>query len=61
MRVTAELARSVRARWPHRADSWLTAAEPELDELCRRFSAVPNHVIPARFAFVIAANTPSIP
>lgn len=57
MRVPAEVVRSVQARWPHRADRWVTAVGPELDELCRRFAAIPEHVIPARFAFVVAAST----
>jgi streptomycin 6-kinase len=58
MKIPTQLAQSVRARWPDRADHWLTHLEPELTELCQRFSATPQRILPARYALVIAANTP---
>ncbi|MFE0022431.1 phosphotransferase [Amycolatopsis sp. NPDC059021] len=58
MKVPAELARSIRTRWPDRADQWLTAIEPELADLCRRHNATPRRILPARYALVVAATTP---
>lgn len=58
MKIPAQLAQSVRARWPDRADDWLIHLEPELTELCQRFSATPQRILPARYALVIAATTP---
>jgi streptomycin 6-kinase len=57
VKVPAELARSVRARWPDRAERWLAHVEPELDELCRFHSATPQNVLPARYALVVSAVT----
>ncbi|MFD9895245.1 hypothetical protein ACFWY9_38390 [Amycolatopsis sp. NPDC059027] len=58
MKVPAELARSIRTRWPNRADQWLTAVEPELTDLCHRHNATPHRILPARYALVVAARTP---
>lgn len=58
MKIPPHLLRSVQTRWPDRADVWLTHVESELDELCRRFSATPKRVLPARYAFVVSADSP---
>ncbi|MBB4687400.1 phosphotransferase [Amycolatopsis jiangsuensis] len=61
MKVPEVLASSVRARWPDRADAWLTTIGPELDALTRQHSATPQRVLPARYAFVVSATSPSGP
>ncbi|WP_435582553.1 phosphotransferase [Amycolatopsis thermoflava] len=61
MKVPDKLANSVRARWPDRADTWLTSIGPELDELTRQHSATPQRVLPARYAFVVSATSPHGP
>ncbi|MGW4590654.1 phosphotransferase [Amycolatopsis thermoflava] len=61
MKVPDKLASSVRARWPDRADTWLTSIGPELDELTRQHSATPQRVLPARYAFVVSATSPHGP
>ncbi|MFJ8815822.1 phosphotransferase [Amycolatopsis thermoflava] len=61
MKVPDKLASSVRARWPDRADAWLTSIGPELDELTRQHSATPQRVLPARYAFVVSATSPRGP
>lgn len=61
MKVPEALANSVRARWPDRADAWLNTVGPELDELTRQHSATPQRVLPARYAFVVAATSPNGP
>ena len=57
MNVPTQLAQSIRTRWPDRADRWLASVEAELDELCSLYSATPQRVLPARFAFVVSAKT----
>lgn len=61
MKVPDQLAHSIRARWPERAESWLARVGPELDELTRQHSATPQRVLPARYAFVVSAISPDAP
>ncbi|OXM70798.1 MULTISPECIES: aminoglycoside phosphotransferase family protein [Amycolatopsis] len=61
MKVPDKLANSVRARWPDRADTWLTSISSELDELTHQHSATLQRVLPARYAFVVSATSPHGP
>jgi streptomycin 6-kinase len=57
VRVPPEIAESVRDRWPDMAAGWPRAVERELGDVCARFGAVPSEVLPARYSFVVVANT----
>jgi streptomycin 6-kinase len=60
-RVPLDVIKNVRQRWPDRADSWANHVDAELRELCGRYRAVSLTVLPARYGFVIAADTPTGP
>lgn len=49
----------VRNRWPDRADAWANAVQVELSDLCKRFQARPRSVFPARYGYLVAADTPN--
>ena len=55
--VPASVVSNVRRRWPDRADDWTRQVEDELHELCVRYKATPRRVLPARYGFVVAADT----
>lgn len=56
--IPANVATAVRSRWPERAEAWLARIPDELADLCRRYGATPREVLPARYGFVVAADTP---
>ena len=60
-RVPPDVIANVRQRWPGRADQWARQVEDELRELCTRYHAKSVTVLPARYGFVIAADTPGGP
>ncbi len=55
--VPPSVVSAVQARWPEYTHDWPTRVEAELLELCRRYDAKPRHVFPARYGFVVAADT----
>jgi len=57
-KVPAHVARSVCERWPSIANEWLLNVEGELGDLCEAFDARPIGVLPARYGFVVAADSP---
>jgi streptomycin 6-kinase len=57
-KVPANVARSVWERWPSIAHEWLLNVEGELADLCEAFDAKPTAVLPARYGFVVAADSP---
>ncbi len=48
---------AIQARWPAHTRDWPTRVEAELLELCERYDAKPREVLPARYGFVVAADT----
>lgn len=58
IRVPDNVSREVIARWPARAAPWLADATADVLTLCKRHSAIPVRVLPARFALVVAAAAP---
>jgi streptomycin 6-kinase len=55
--VPADVIAGVRRRWPDRAHSWAANIGAELHDLCARHHATPRRVLPARYGFVIAADS----
>jgi streptomycin 6-kinase len=52
------VASNVKLRWPDRAHVWKQDAEREMWDICALYNARPRAVLPARFSFVVAADTP---
>ncbi|MEV4514494.1 phosphotransferase [Dactylosporangium sp. NPDC049525] len=52
------VAESIEKRWPGRAQPWAEQVEVELRLVCGAHNAVPRHVLPSRFGFVVAADSP---
>ena len=61
IRLPAEVAASVRRRWPERGEIWTRHVVDELYEHCARYNAQPLHVLPARYGLVVAVDTPTGP
>ncbi|MGI5233738.1 phosphotransferase [Actinoallomurus sp. CA-142502] len=61
LRIPADVVRAVAARWPDNAAEWGTSAERELSTICTRYRATPRTVMPARYGFVVASDTPTGP
>lgn len=59
-RIPADVARAVAGRWPD-STAWSTSAEDELAAICTRYRATPRAVMPARYGFVVATDTPTGP
>lgn len=59
--VPADVLQNVRLRWPDVATTWALHAGAELHALCERFRATPRAVLPARYGFVIATDSPDGP
>lgn len=57
--VSSDVANAVRLRWPDRSVHWLAEAPGELAAICTRYRATPVAVLPARYGFVVAADTPT--
>jgi streptomycin 6-kinase len=60
-RVPPDVIANVRQRWPEWADLWTNHVDAELSDLCGRYHAESLTVLPARYGFVIAADTPTGP
>jgi streptomycin 6-kinase len=60
-RVPADVIAGVKQRWPDRAAAWASHIEAELHDLCTRHHATPRRVLPARYGFVVAADSPHGP
>jgi hypothetical protein len=56
-RVPVDVAANVAQRWPSRGSEWFSRVELELPDLCARYDATPRRVLPARYGFVVAADT----
>ncbi|WP_308036665.1 phosphotransferase [Actinoplanes sp. DH11] len=52
---------NIRRRWPDVADSWATRVGSEFHAACERYGAIPREVLPARYGFVAAVDTPHGP
>src|SRR5579884_2169708 len=61
IRLPAEVATNVCARWPERGHTWARHVVDEFDELCKRYDATATHLLSARFGFVAAVETPHGP
>jgi streptomycin 6-kinase len=59
--VPAVVLANVRSRWPGAGDTWAARVEAEFRDLCERHQAAPREVLPARYGFVVAVDTPSGP
>lgn len=57
--VPADVLANVRQRWPEMADAWAAHVEAELVTLCEEYQATPGSVLPARYGFVVAADSPT--
>ena len=60
-RIPPDVIANVRKRWPDRAGPWANHVEAELRGLCTRYQARSWKVLPARYGFVIATETPNGP
>ncbi len=56
--MPSDVAADVAQRWPARGHEWADRVEQVLTELRARYGATPRTVLPARYGFVIAADTP---
>jgi streptomycin 6-kinase len=61
LEVPADILQNVQQRWPDVAPAWANNVEAELHALCERFRATPRVVLPARYGFVIATDSPDGP
>jgi len=59
--IPTEVLANVQQRWPEVAESWADHAEVELEQICQQYQAVPREVLPARYGFVVAADSPAGP
>ncbi|SDT73609.1 phosphotransferase [Actinoplanes derwentensis] len=59
--VPAAVLANIRRRWPDIADPWATHVGAEFQALCERYQATPREVLPARYGFVTAIDTPDGP
>jgi streptomycin 6-kinase len=57
--VPQEVLANVRKRWPSVADAWASHVRSELHELCGQYQASIQAVLPSRYGFVVAVDTPS--
>lgn len=55
--LPSNVARALIDRWPVRAKQWRMDVSSEFRQLCHRYGAVPLAVIPARYAFVVSAES----
>lgn len=59
--VPAAVLANIRTRWPDIADTWAAQVDTELRTLCERYQATVREVLPARYGFVTAVDTPDGP
>ncbi|MEU7903638.1 phosphotransferase [Actinoplanes sp. NPDC049118] len=59
--IPAAVLANVQQRWPDVAESWAGRAGAELRALCDLYQATPRAVLPARYGFVVAVETPDGP
>lgn len=56
--VSADVLANVRQRWPEVADAWARHVETEFRDLCDQYRASSHTVLPARYGYVVAIDTP---
>lgn len=61
IQVPANVNEAVHQRWPVLGPTWSKQVIEELTELCDRYQATPQRVLPARYGFVVATDTPNGP
>ncbi|GAA3335448.1 hypothetical protein GCM10020358_03790 [Amorphoplanes nipponensis] len=59
--VPAAVLANVRQRWPEIADAWARHVEAESQALCDQYRATACTVLPARYGYVVAIDTPDGP
>lgn len=59
--VPAHVLANVRQRWPEIADAWAQHVEIEFLALCDQYRATAHTVLPARYGYVVAIDTPDGP
>ncbi|MBW6437674.1 aminoglycoside phosphotransferase family protein [Actinoplanes hulinensis] len=59
--VPATVLANIRRRWPDIAEPWAAQVGTEFRTLCDRYQATPREVLPARYGFVTAVDTPHGP
>ncbi len=59
--VPPEILANVRQRWPDVADAWAGRVEAEFHTLCGYYRVTDHTVLPARYGFVVAVDTPDGP
>ncbi|WP_436522546.1 aminoglycoside phosphotransferase family protein [Actinoplanes sp. HUAS TT8] len=59
--LPADVLANVQRRWPDLADVWAAKVHEEFQTLCERYQATPRSILPARYGFVAAVDTPDGP
>ncbi|BCY05404.1 phosphotransferase [Actinoplanes sp. L3-i22] len=59
--LPADVLANVQRRWPDLADVWAAKVHEEFQTLCERYQATPRSILPARYGFVVAVDTPDGP
>ncbi|GIE32270.1 hypothetical protein Ait01nite_053150 [Actinoplanes italicus] len=59
--LPAAVLANVQRRWPEIADLWAAKVHDEFQGLCERYQATPSSILPARYGFVVAADSPDGP
>ena len=59
--VPVHVLANVRQRWPEIADAWAQHVETEFQALCDQYRATSHTVLPARYGYVVAIDTPNGP
>ncbi|GAA0742480.1 phosphotransferase [Dactylosporangium roseum] len=56
--LPAGIVAGIEKRWPDHARAWAADVETELREICDMYDAKPRTVLPARYGFVVAVDSP---
>jgi streptomycin 6-kinase len=59
--VPAHVLANVRQRWPEIADAWASHVGTEFQVLCDQYRGISHTVLPARYGYVVAIDTPDGP
>jgi streptomycin 6-kinase len=59
--VAADVLANVRQRWPEIAEAWAQHVETEFQALSDQYRATSHTVLPARYGYVVAIDTPDGP
>ncbi|GIF09513.1 aminoglycoside phosphotransferase family protein [Actinoplanes siamensis] len=59
--LPAHVLANIQRRWPDIADIWAANVHEEFQTLCDRYQAAPRRILPARYGFVAAVDTPHGP